>query len=144
MVSRGNCNSKCMATPMFIAALFIKVKTWKQCKCPLTDEWVKNMWYIYIFNTHINIHSAIKRWKWCHFHGIGWTWINLEITLNEVNQTNDISYMWNLKMIQMNFFTKQKQSHRHRKQTYSYQRRKGEGINWSMGLTNTHCRVKNR
>jgi len=52
MVSRGNCNSKCMATPIFIAALFTKVKTWKQCKCPLTDEWIKNMWYIYIQCTY--------------------------------------------------------------------------------------------
>ena len=32
---------------MFIAALFTRAKTWKQPKCPLTDEWVKKMWYIY-------------------------------------------------------------------------------------------------
>ena len=31
---------------MFIAALFTTVKTWKQPKCPLTDEWIKNMWDI--------------------------------------------------------------------------------------------------
>ena len=34
-------------TPMFIAALFLIAKTWKKPKCPLTDEWIKNMWYIY-------------------------------------------------------------------------------------------------
>ena len=34
-------------TPMFIAALFTIAKTWKQPKCPLTDEWIKKMWYIY-------------------------------------------------------------------------------------------------
>ena len=34
-------------TPMFIAALFIIAKTWKQPKCPSTDEWIKKMWYIY-------------------------------------------------------------------------------------------------
>ena len=40
----------------------------------------------------------------------------------------DIAYMWNLKkMIQMNLFTKQKQTHGHRKQTYGYQRGKVEG-----------------
>ena len=33
-------------TPVFIAALFTKAKTWKQSECPSTDEWVK-MWYIY-------------------------------------------------------------------------------------------------
>ena len=34
-------------TPMFIAALFTIAKTGKQLKCPLTDEWIKKMWYIY-------------------------------------------------------------------------------------------------
>ena len=33
--------------PMFIAALFTIDKTWKQPKCPPTDEWIKKMWYIY-------------------------------------------------------------------------------------------------
>ena len=35
-------------TPMFIAALFTIAKTWKQSKCPSTDEWIKKMWYIHI------------------------------------------------------------------------------------------------
>ena len=30
-------------TPMFIAALFIIAKTWKQRKCPSTEEWIKKM-----------------------------------------------------------------------------------------------------
>ena len=37
--------------PMFTAALFTIAKTWKQPKCPLTDEWIKKMWYIYTWNT---------------------------------------------------------------------------------------------
>ena len=32
---------------MFIAALFTTAKTWKQPKGPLTDEWIKKMWYIH-------------------------------------------------------------------------------------------------
>ena len=32
---------------MFIAALFTIAKTWKQPKCPLTDEWIKKMWYVH-------------------------------------------------------------------------------------------------
>ena len=32
---------------MFIAKLHAIAKTWKQPKCPLTEEWVKKMWYIY-------------------------------------------------------------------------------------------------
>ena len=34
-------------TPMFIAVLFTIAKTWKQPKCPLIQEWIKKMWYIY-------------------------------------------------------------------------------------------------
>ena len=35
-------------TPMFTAALFTRAKTWKQSKCPSTEEWIKKMQYIYI------------------------------------------------------------------------------------------------
>ena len=34
-------------TPMFIAALFIIARTWKQPRCPSADEWIRNLWYIY-------------------------------------------------------------------------------------------------
>ena len=34
-------------TPMFIAALFTIARSWKQPKCPSTDEWIKKQWYIY-------------------------------------------------------------------------------------------------
>ena len=37
---------------MFIAALFTIVKIWKQPKSPLTDEWIKKMWYIIQWNTN--------------------------------------------------------------------------------------------
>ena len=33
-------------TSKFIATLFTIVKTWKQPKCPLTDKWIKKMWFI--------------------------------------------------------------------------------------------------
>ena len=46
-------------TPMFIAALFTLAKTWKQSKCPSTDEWIKKMWYIYT----MEYYSAIKNDK---------------------------------------------------------------------------------
>ena len=44
-------------TPMFITALFTIAKTWKQPKCPSTDEWIKKMWYIYT----MEYYSAIKK-----------------------------------------------------------------------------------
>ena len=34
-------------TPMFIAALFIIARTWKQRRCPSADEWIRKLWYIY-------------------------------------------------------------------------------------------------
>ena len=34
-------------TPMFIAVLFIIVRTWKQPRCPSADEWIRKLWYIY-------------------------------------------------------------------------------------------------
>ena len=43
-------------TPMFTAALFTIARTWKQPKCPTTDERIKKMWYIYT----MEYYSAIK------------------------------------------------------------------------------------
>ena len=34
-------------TPMFIATLFTIARTWKQPRCPSTDEWIRKLWYIY-------------------------------------------------------------------------------------------------
>ena len=42
-------------TSMFIAALFTMAKTWKQLKCPSTDEWIKKMWYIYTMEYYLAI-----------------------------------------------------------------------------------------
>ena len=44
-------------TPMFIAALFTIAKTWKQLKCPSTDEGIKKLWYI----CTMEYYSAIKK-----------------------------------------------------------------------------------
>ena len=44
-------------TPMFTAALSTIARTWKQPRCPLTDEWIKELWYIYTMEHY----SATKR-----------------------------------------------------------------------------------
>ena len=44
--------------PIFIAALLTIGRTWKQCRCPSTDEWIKKLWYIYT----MKYYSAIKRY----------------------------------------------------------------------------------
>ena len=43
--------------PLFIAAIFTIARTWKQPRCLSTDEWIKNLWYIYT----MEYYSAIKR-----------------------------------------------------------------------------------
>ena len=44
-------------TPMLITALFTITRTWKQPRCPLTDEWIKKLWYIYT----MEYYPAIKK-----------------------------------------------------------------------------------
>ena len=71
---------------MFIAALFTIAKTWKQPKCPLTDEWIKKMWYIYT----VEYYSAIKKDEIMPFAA---TWMDLEIIiLSEVSQKEKDQY----------------------------------------------------
>ena len=71
---------------MFIAALFTIAKTWKQPKCPSTDECIKKMWYIYT----MEYYSAIKKSEIMPFAA---TWMQLEITiLSEVSQKEKDKY----------------------------------------------------
>ena len=56
-------------TPMFTAALFAIARTWKQPKCPSTDEWIKKMWYIYAMEYYSAI-SKMKLFQFCRdVHG---------------------------------------------------------------------------
>ena len=48
---------KYTCTSLIITTLFTIARTWKQPRCPLTDEWIKNLWYIYT----MEYHSAIKK-----------------------------------------------------------------------------------
>ena len=71
---------------MFIAALFTIARTWKQPKCPSTDEWVKKMWYIHT----MEYYSAINKNKIMPFAA---TWMDLEIViLSEVRQKKKDKY----------------------------------------------------
>ena len=48
--------SKDTCSTMFIAVLFIIARSWKESRCPLTEEWIQKMWYIYT----VEYYSAIK------------------------------------------------------------------------------------
>ena len=73
-------------TPMFIAGLFTIASSWKQPKCPSTDEWIKKLWYIYT----MEYYSAIKRNEIGSFVE---TWMNLEtVILSKVSQKERNKY----------------------------------------------------
>ena len=73
-------------TTMFIAALFTIARTWKQPKCPSTDEWIKKMWHIHTMEYYL----AIKRNKIELFVV---RWMDLEsVTQSEVSQKEKNKY----------------------------------------------------
>ena len=66
---------------MFIAALFVIVRSWKQPRCPTTEEWIQKVWFIYT----MEYYSAIKNEDTLSFAG---KWMELEnIILSEVTHT---------------------------------------------------------
>ena len=67
-------------TPVFITALFTIAGTWKQPRCPLAEEWIRKLWYIYI----VEYYSAIKNNA---FESVLMSWMKLEpIIQSEVSQ----------------------------------------------------------
>uniref|UniRef100_A0A8D1GQA4 DUF1725 domain-containing protein n=1 Tax=Sus scrofa TaxID=9823 RepID=A0A8D1GQA4_PIG len=60
--------------PMFITTLFTIAKTWKQPKCPSTDECIEKMWYMYT----MEYYSAIKKNE---VMAIATPWMDLEILI---------------------------------------------------------------
>ena len=73
-------------TPRCTAALFTIARTWKQPKCPSTEDWIKKMWHIYI----MEYYSAIKKNEIMPFAG---TWMDLEIViLSAVSQREKDKY----------------------------------------------------
>ena len=72
--------------PMLTEALFTTAGTWKQSKCPSTDEWIKELWFIYT----VEYYSAIKRNV---FESVLMRWMNLELIMHsEVSQKEKDKY----------------------------------------------------
>ena len=64
-IEKGTC------TLMFIAAVFTIAGTWKQSRCPSSDEWIEELWYIYT----MEYYYVIKRNT---FESVLVRWMNLE------------------------------------------------------------------
>ena len=73
-------------TSMFIAALFIIARTWKQSRCPSTGKWIRKLWYIYT----MEYYSAIKKNL---FESVLMRWMKLEYIIHsEVSQKDKDHY----------------------------------------------------
>ncbi|KAF0883693.1 LORF2 protein, partial [Crocuta crocuta] len=73
-------------TPMFIAALSTIAKTWKEPKCPSTDEWIQKMWFIYTVEYYM---AMRKNEIWPRVA----TWMDLEgVMLSEISQAEKDKY----------------------------------------------------
>ena len=80
---------------MFVAALFTIARTWKQPKYPLTDEWIKEMWYLYI----MEYYSAIKRneielfvVRWMELDSV----IQSEVSQKEKNKYHMLTHIYGI------------------------------------------------
>ena len=115
-------------TPMFIAALFIIARTWKQPRCPSADGWIRKLWYIYT----MEYYSAIKNNK---FESVLMRWMKLEpIIQSEVSQKEKHQYsilthiyMELRKMAMMTLYVRQQKRHRCIERTFGL---RGRGRGW--------------
>ena len=82
-------------TPMFITALFVIARTWKQPRCPSADEWIRKQWYIYT----MKYYSDIKKNT---FESVLMRWMNLEPILQSEFR----------KMVMITLYARQQKRHR--------------------------------
>ena len=100
--------------PLFTASLFTVARTWKQPRCPSTDEWIKKLWCIYT----IEYYSALKRNA---FESVLMRWMNLEpaiqseVSPKEKDKYHILThiYMECRKMVLKNLFTRQHWRNKH-------------------------------
>ena len=109
---------------MFIAALFTVARTWKQPRCPSTDEWLE-LWYIYA----MEYYSAIQKNA---FESVLTRWMNLEpIIQNEVSQKEKdkyriLTHIYGIQNDGTDEFICKAAIEKHREQTYGHKERGGE------------------
>ncbi|KAB0343544.1 hypothetical protein FD754_020470 [Muntiacus muntjak] len=106
---------------MFIAAPFIIARTWKQPRCPSTDEWIRKLRYIYT----MEYYSAIKKNT---FESVLMRWMKLEpIIQSEVSQKDKDQYSILIKMVTITLYTRQQKRHRCIEQSFGLC---GRGQEW--------------
>ena len=80
---------------MFIAALFTIARTWKQPKCPSTDEWVKKMWHIHTMEYYsaININEIeLSVVRWMDLESV----IQSEVSQKEKNKYSMLTHIYGI------------------------------------------------
>ena len=87
-----------MCTPVFITALFIIARTWKQPRCPSADEWIRKLWYIYhSITVYYSVIHSITEYYWAikknTFESVLMRWMKLEpIIQSEISQKEKHQY----------------------------------------------------
>ena len=113
--------------PIFIAALFIIARTWKQPRCPSADEWIRKLWYIYTREYY----SAIKINT---FESVLMRWMKLEpIIQSQVSQK--VKHQYSIpthiyefrKMVMITLSARQQKRHRCMEQSFGLC---GRGRGW--------------
>ena len=98
-------------TPVFIAALFIIARTWKQPRCPLADEWIRKLWYIYTMEYYLAIKNNTSEsvlMRWMKLEPI----IQSEVSQKEKHQYSVLIhiYMEFRKMVTMTLYARQQET----------------------------------
>jgi hypothetical protein len=74
---------------MFIAAIFVIARSWKEPRCPSTEEWIQKMWYIYT----MEYYSAIRNNDFKKLEG-KWMELGSEVTQSQKNTWYALTYKW--------------------------------------------------
>ena len=126
---------------LFMAALFTIARTWKQPRCPSTDEWIKKLWQIYT----MEYYSAIKR---NIFESGLMRWMNPKpVMQSEVSQKKKDKYyiLMHIYRIQKNgteeFFAGQQWRNRHREQICGPGKKEGEGEMYGQSNMETYTTI---
>ena len=129
-VWRNHSSERYMHPNVYCSTTYI-ARTWKQTKCLRTKEWIKK-WYMHT----MEYYSVIKKNE---NNVIAATWMDLEMVILSNGRQNSIWYClyveYKNNMVQMNLFTKQKQTHRCKKnKLIATKGEVGGGINLEIGI----------